>query len=69
MKLNQEQIDIAAARLAAGYFDANDTDDDIEDPIVGKILLAWCGLDNMPRWTDPVMELYEAITSDSRERP
>lgn len=41
-------IEIAASRLLAGFFTANDTDDTLDDPIAGEVLEHWVGFGDGP---------------------
>ena len=36
-------VEIAAARLLAGWWTGNDTDDTLDDPISRELLERWCG--------------------------
>lgn len=54
------QVEIRAARLVAGHETANDTDDELDDPVVRSVLEAWMGFRNMTKRGAEVVEVYEA---------
>lgn len=45
----QLRIELAAARLCAGYHDANDTNDDLRDPLVVAMIAYSLGADRLRR--------------------
>jgi hypothetical protein len=54
------QVEIRAARLVAGHETANDTDDELDDPVIRSVLEAWMGFRNMSKRGEAVVEVYEA---------